>query len=311
MLNPTVSVVIRTFRSENIFLLKQAVLSIIFNDYRPIQIIIVVQTTNDLLIAQISRLIESLHDDDITFTLVINPTEQDQRSKNLNLGVAAANGKYLCFLDDDDILYKRHIPQLVKTLKQNPDFAWIYSDVLVTLCERSGDCITKISSSTPYKKDGFNLDDFYKNNFIPLHSYLLDKEKIDHSLLYFDESLNVTEDYAFLLKIATAYKPLYYPEITCEYRMWSDASNTNYYVNILTGKNDASYKRKLRVWSEAAVKVELLKHQLNPDYKPASLISPKTRQKFILHYPYLYRLKYRYPYLWDLLVKLFVNLIEK
>jgi glycosyltransferase involved in cell wall biosynthesis len=308
-INHTVSVVIRTCRLQNLFLLYQAIHSIISNDYRPIQIIIVVQTENSLLIDQISHLIKSLHENDIAFTLIVNHTEQDQRAKNLNLGIEVANGKYLCFLDDDDIFYENHISKLVETLEQNANFSWTYSDVLVTISERSKDNnIVQISSSTPYKKDKFNLDDFYANNFIPLHSYLLNKEKIDPSLLLFDEFLNVTEDYAFLLKISTIYEPLYCPEITCEYRMWNDSSNTNYYINIVTGKSDSSYKQKLRVWSEAAVKIEMLKLELNPNYKPATLVSSETRQKFMLRYPYLYRFKYRFPYLWDFLVKLFTKL---
>jgi len=308
-INHTVSVVIRTCRLQNLLLLSQAINSIVSNDYRPIQIIIVVQTENSLLINGVYLLLQSVHENDIEFSVIINRTEQDQRSKNLNLGIAAANGRYLCFLDDDDIFYKRHISQLLEALKQNPNFSWVYSDVLVTLSNRDkDDRITQISTSTPYKKDKFDLNAFYENNFIPLHSYILDTNKIDANLLCFDESLNVTEDYAFLLKISTIYQPLYYSEITCEYRLWDDASNTNYYVNILTGRSDTNYKKKIRTWNEAAIKVEMLKLNLNPQYKSASIVSFEMRQKFMLRYPYLYRFKFQFPYLWDFLVKLFTKL---
>jgi len=305
--NDLVTIIIRTSKQNRLLLLKNALSSIIANDYRPIEIIIVVQSERQDFIQSIQNICKEIISGQIQINLVVNSTSEDERSKNLNLGIKIATGKYLGFLDDDDIIYPHHLQTIVKALKtSHEDIAWAYTDVLVPLCTvEDGHNIKVLSSEYPYKKEQFSIDNFFQNNFIPLHSYLLDRSKIDSILLQFDETLKVTEDYAFLLKIATYHKPLYISEITCEYRFWADGSNTNYHVNILTGKD---YKSKLRIWNEAATKVEILKLQLNPSYKSASLVSLETRQEFISRYPNLYRLKYKFPQIWNFIVTLAVKL---
>lgn len=307
MENNLVSIIIRTCAEERILLLEQAVLSIIANEYRPIQIIIVVQAKKEEFTKKIFSCISNLSQQNVYINIVTNYTSKDERSKNLNIGIQVASGRYLGFLDDDDIFYPNHLETIVKSLKtSHEDIAWAYTDVLVPLCTiEDGHNIKVLSSEYLYKKEQFSIDNLFQNNFIPLHSYLLDRSKIDSSLLQFDETLKVTEDYAFLLKIATYHKPLYIPETTCEYRFWDDGSNTNYHVNILTGKD---YKSKLKAWNESATKVEMLKLQLNPNYRSASLVSLEARQDFISRYPSLYRLKYKFPRIWNFIVTLAVNL---
>lgn len=307
MENNLVSIIIRTCSEERISLLENAVLSIIANDYRPIQIVIVVQTDKEEFIRKVYSCISKLNQQNIHINMVTNYTSKDERAKNLNLGIKIATGKYLGFLDDDDIFYPHHLETIIKSLKtSNGDIAWAYTDVLVPLCTiEDGHNIKILSSEYPYKREQFSIDDFFQNNFIPLHCYLLDRSKIDSSLIQFEETLKVTEDYAFLLRIAIHHKPLYIPETTCEYRFWADGSNTNYHADILTGKE---YKSKLRIWKESATKVEILKLQINPAYKSVSLVSLKTRQDFISRYPNLYQFKYKFPQIWNFIVTLVVNL---
>lgn len=302
-----VSIIVRTCSEDKYTLLCQAIESVFSNSYKFVEVIVVAQTNNKSFIKKLKDLVRNKLEKGFNINLIVNFTSVDQRAKNINLGIQSSQGQYLGFLDDDDIFYPNHLETIIKSLKaSNEDIAWAYTDVLVPLCTiEEGHNIKVLSSEYPYKKEQFSIDNFFQNNFIPLHSYLLDRSKIDSSLIQFNETLKVTEDYAFLLKIATHHKPLYIPETTCEYRFWTDGSNTNYHVNILTGKD---YKSKLRVWNESATKVEMLKLQLNPDYKSVSLVSLKTRQDFISRYPNLYRLKYKFPRIWDFIVTLAVNL---
>jgi glycosyltransferase involved in cell wall biosynthesis len=302
-----VSIAIRTCKNNNFLLLCQAIESVKNNNYRPIEIIIVAQTMDTNFIKRIQNLVDTYKDKNFQLKLFVNPTNEDQRAKNLNIGINQAKGKYLGFLDDDDIFYPDHLETLISALKANANkYTWAYTDVLVPLCELNDfNGVKIISSDCPYKKEQFFLDAFFQNNFIPIHSYILDREKINSELLQFDETLKVTEDYAFLLKIAALYPPLYISKITCEYRFWTNGSNTNYHVNILVGSD---YQSKLNVWNEAAVKIEMLKLQLDQSYQPVSLVSLKTRQNFISNYPYLYKLKYKFPRFWDILVRTAVKL---
>lgn len=302
-----VSIIIRTCSKNKLFLLRQAIESVKSNHYRPIEILIVAQTMDSHFIKELEKIADGYQEIDFYLKLFFNPINEDQRAKNLNIGINQAQGQYLGFLDDDDIFYPDHLGTLINKLETSANqYAWAYTDVLVPLCELYNFNEIKITSlDCPYKKEQFLLEDFFQNNFIPIHSYILDREKISLELLQFDETLKVTEDYAFLLKIAALYSPLYIPKITCEYRFWTNGSNTNYHVNILVGSD---YQFKLNVWQDAAVKVEILRLQLNPNYKPASLVSLETRQNFINNYPYFYKLKYKLPRFWNIAVRIAVKL---
>ncbi len=307
-----ISIIVRTCSESRIFLLYQCIKSVISNDYKSIEVIIVAQTQSASFIKKIEQLIDLNKEDHVKLKLIINFSNEDQRSKNLNLGIAASKGQYLGFLDDDDIIYPFHFQTLINSLKDNStNYAWSYADVALTICQynKPSNNIEVLSSDYPFKKDRFSLDILFQNNFIPIHSYILDRLQISSDLLYFDENMKVTEDYAFLLNIATSYSPIYVPKVTCEYRFWSDSSNTNYHVNILLG---SSYKSKLKTWNESATKIELIKLKLNPSYKSTSLVDSQTRQDFIVRYPYLYTLKYKFPQLWEIAVKaaLRLNLIK-
>ncbi|NJL47613.1 MAG: glycosyltransferase family 2 protein [Leptolyngbyaceae cyanobacterium SM2_5_2] len=109
-----VSIIVRTHRRNNLFLFEETLKSIKNNVYRPIEIVVVAQTKDDLLISTINQLIDSLNDNLFSIKLVINRTDQDERAKNLNLGIAQATGRYIGFLDDDDIYYPKFIASLLQ-----------------------------------------------------------------------------------------------------------------------------------------------------------------------------------------------------
>ena len=99
----TVSIIVRTCSKKRFFLLEEAIKSIINNEYRPLEIIIVIQSEDDNFINQVANLSEQFIQQNVAYKMIINPTSQDQRSKNLNLGLEAVSGRYVGFLDDDDI----------------------------------------------------------------------------------------------------------------------------------------------------------------------------------------------------------------
>ena len=253
----------------------------------------------------INEAIKKYTDDKLNIKILLNQTSKDERTKNLNLGIQESQGRFIGFLDDDDIFYSNHISLLINSLIQNKDIAWCYSDVATVICDSDNQgTITQISSDLLYKRDDFSKQELLKDNFIPIHTYILDRSKIDSSLLTFDESLKVMEDYAFLLKIAFAHSPIYLPQVTCEYRFWKDASNTNYHINQILGKN---FQKKAIIWSEAAQKIDILKRELSPDYEPG-LLSYSTRKMFISKFAYLYKIKHRFPKIWNFFVMSAVKL---
>jgi glycosyltransferase involved in cell wall biosynthesis len=279
-----VSVVVRTHSPKRIKLLQATLQSICANSYRPIEIVLVAQTENKIFLIELNQLIENYRQTQIFIQLVVNPTSQDERAKNLNLGIAQAQGRYLCFLDEDDLHSPNFISSLLPSLQHSPDSAWIYGDVALATCIINEYGIAQQGSvEFPFKQGRFSLDELFCGNFIPINSYLLDRDRIKSDLLIFDESFNLAEDYAFLLKLATCYQPIYAQETVSVYQVFNDLSNSTVIMNDKVGRPD---KEKIKAWSHALWRIEVLKESLRPTYRPG-LFSMKTRKYLYYRFPEL------------------------
>jgi len=52
----------------------------------------------------------------------INLPKKQGRARARNIGLKNASGKFICFLDDDDILYPNHFETLYNFLKENTSY---------------------------------------------------------------------------------------------------------------------------------------------------------------------------------------------
>lgn len=277
-----VSIVVRTVNPERLPLLREAITSIYENSYRPVETIIVAQTDNNQYMQAIKTLISEYQDPEFLIQLVTNHTQQDQRARNLNLGIAVARGRFVGFLDDDDLFYPNHITALIEPLRSaDLDWAWAYGDVALAQCflDQAGQLHKTLEF--PFKHEAFSLADFFRENSIPIHAYLLDRIKIDPELLMFDESFTLGEDYVFLLKIAARYLPLYVKTPVSEYRVFDDLSNSNVIMNDQLGQPN---RAKIKAWSHALWRTEILKENLMPGYG-SGLLSLKLRKYIFYQFP--------------------------
>ncbi|BAU63112.1 glycosyl transferase, group 2 family protein [Stanieria sp. NIES-3757] len=299
-INNLVSIIIRTNSFKRINLLEQAIKSILANDYRPIEIIIIVQSQEINFIEKVKELASNYIQKQVFCIVKLNQTSNDERAKNLNLGIQVAKGRFIGFLDDDDVIYPNHLSSLINLLNQSKETAWAYSDVAAAICRSQfEDNLEIISIDYPFVKAAFSKITLWQYNFIPIHSYLLDSAKIDRKLLEFDESFQVLEDYAFLLKIVTRYQPIYLPKVTCEYRFFQDVNNSNFYADYTLGLCD--YK-KLALWQKHYQKIEKLKKQLMSTYH-SGLLPIYARQLILARFPLLFKLKQTFPKLWNLIAQ--------
>ena len=300
--NNLVSIIVRTCNPQKFFLLEEAVKSIYNNKYRPIEIIIVAQTESDYFIQKINNLIETYRESFFPMQLVINRTSKDERAKNLNLGITKSEGRYIGFLDDDDIFHDNHIPLLIDSIKKLESTAWVYGDVALVLCHLTkSNNLEKIAFEYPFKRDKFSIEELFKQNFIPINSYLLDRNKIESNLLLFDESFRFGEDYAFLIKIAVKYIPEYVEQVTSEYRIFQDCSNSNIIMNDRLNLSD---KDKIKSWSYALYRIEVIKENLMSSYS-SGLISLKLRKYIFYKFPLLkIWLQYKFPIIREFIVNL-------
>jgi hypothetical protein len=108
-----------------------------------------------------------------------------------------------------------------------------------------------------------------ENNFLPLHSFVLDRSRSQLPMPWFDERLSRLEDYDFLLRLAATapYDLSMLDAYVCEYRLVArhtqssegvdaDFAPTN--VNPLSNRDSAN----LAAWAQAKRHIEDLKQSL-------------------------------------------------
>ena len=152
-----------------------------------------------------------------------NP-ENRGRTAGLNIGVEAARGAYIGFLDDDDVVYPDHLQTLMEA-------AWpdrrpvVYTDVLNVTYQpdpRTGEWM-RDKEQLVYSFD-FDAGNFLLANYIPIHCLAIRRDCFER-VGPFDESLTTLEDWEFLIRLSRIYPFLHIPKITGEYRRRDDNSN--------------------------------------------------------------------------------------
>lgn len=125
-------------------------------------------------------------------TRIVSTGKALDRPKAANVGVKAAQGDYLLFLDDDDWIADRHLSLLVNEL-ETADTQVVYSST--QMVTEVGDATADIIAVP------FDLTMLRRDNFIPIHAALFSRELLDLGCC-FDESLPIYEDWDFWLQCA-------------------------------------------------------------------------------------------------------------
>lgn len=131
-----------------------------------------------------------------------------------NKGIKESNGKYIAFLDQDDLWLPEKLERQVKYLEENPDTALVYTDSI-----RFGDC-SNAWKLTPY--EGKVFLQLINGNFISALTVVVRRE-VFKKVGCFDEDRNLMgcDDYDMWLRIASIYKIGYINEKLARWRAHS------------------------------------------------------------------------------------------
>ena len=162
--------------------LKQALESVKNQSYEEIEVVIIDGNSSD----GTRKYLRSLEEQNIKLVFHDEPKGQ---SKARNRGIEEAEGDYILFLDDDDVLYNETIDRMVETIESTLDnCAGVF-----TAEKRFGnlDKIHEVSSGKI--KDTFNLDFGTSCSMF--------KTEILREIGGFDENLNASEDLDLIINI--------------------------------------------------------------------------------------------------------------
>lgn len=165
------------------------------------------------------------------------------RTAALNIGVKAARGAYVSFVDDDDGVRPHYLETLARTARQ-ADRPVVYSDVVNVTFQKDPATQNwkKVQEQLIYSFD-FERDNFLLANYIPINCLLIQKDCFD-AVGPFDESLSVYEDWEFLLRLSRKFDFVHIRETTGEYRRRDD--NSNILEQDSYRANERTVKRRFR-----------------------------------------------------------------
>lgn len=220
--NRTLSVIIRCHKEERLPFLDEALFSLALQEWTELEVIIVLQNGTEKFKRAISDLIEKqpFHPHcRFQVQIVPIPAGVDGRSSLLNHGIECSTGRYLAFLDDDDLVYHHGYRTLIEQLTKSEKAVAVGGCRRADVKKEFGTWHVQ-TKTTPYSWGSSHFD-LFKDNFIPIHSYVIDQNCVDRADLYFDDSFPPLEDYEFLLRIAAKYDFDYskMSVFVCEYRI--------------------------------------------------------------------------------------------
>ncbi len=208
---PKTSIVIPTHNRA--LFLKAAIDSLLKQTVQPDEIIVV----DDGSIDDTSHLLS-------TFGSKLNVISQAQsgRSQARNIGLARANGDFIAFLDDDDILPPTSIEVRAEYLNKFPQIDVVYTDALSI--DGTGKSLGKFTRSNPRKPSGFVFSEIAQSNFAPIHAYMFRRHCLKNTGL-FDPNLSIGEDWDFWIRMAANHDFMYIPQALAHYRFHNKMSS--------------------------------------------------------------------------------------
>jgi len=174
---------------------------------------------------------------------VIGSDEQLGRSRAANVGLDAAVGEYLIFLDDDDLFYPEHIAILVNAL-QNQNHS---------RCAYAGVCVEHYNEGVLGKTDllnqPFHWQKLWGRNYLPIHAVLFERSLLTDGCR-FDETLEVYEDWDFWVQMTQYTDFIHIDRVTACYRNYGYSGFGLETDKIFIRKAKSTYFNKWKsIWS--------------------------------------------------------------
>ncbi len=142
------------------------------------------------------------------------------RARALNTGLDAARGRFIAYLDDDDLYLPDHLETLARFLSGSDAYRVAYTDVEQVVQTLGEDGRYHGSRRLVVYGQAFDPDRLLSSNYISLIGLM--HEATD---LRFDEEFDILEDWDFLIRLAERERFHRIAKITAVYRVRDDQSN--------------------------------------------------------------------------------------
>lgn len=254
MIDTQIDCIVRLHDSRRLLELERCIFSLVGQRYRPLRIVLATQRFTHDEQRQVQDVLAPLLALPDAPELVLcnweSPNPTDARTELLNLGLQAATGRYVAFLDYDDTLFPEAYELLMSRLRDS-GASVAFASVRTVGADVHADFV-HVSRHVPSPFRGTGLADLFRGNFCPIHSYLIDRAGLPEDLLRFDTSLVWEEDYDLLLRLCSAvgadFQAL--PHVIGDYYFKTDNSNTIWSAPVLSAE-------KAKAYEDVAARIEM------------------------------------------------------
>ena len=202
----TISVIMGTYnRTSEI---KESIQSVLNQTFPDFELIVV----NDGGPDEVESIVRSFHSTKIHYYKLRN---NRGHAAALNAGIKLSRGKYIAYLDDDDVYYPNHLEILLNSLKSSGK-KFIYSNTIF---------IRGNMENGKFRPDGIKgiWSEKHDKNKLILECYIANLSMLHEKSMFteiglFSEDLNAVMDWELLLRAALKYDFYHLDKITGEYR---------------------------------------------------------------------------------------------
>lgn len=209
-----VTVIIRTYEGRSA-LLREALASVLNQTHPNIELLVVQDGGGSMrpLVESVAAAYPSTR---------IRFVEGDGgRSRSGNIALAAANGEYIAFLDDDDLLFGDHIQVLTHALQRETNAAAAYAlswEVRTQWIDKSRALYREMLHLSPPRMRGpFSMDRLVRENMMPIQAVLF-RRSVYEQEGGFNERLSQLEDWNLWVRYAAYGTFANVPKLTSLYR---------------------------------------------------------------------------------------------
>jgi len=243
---PFLSIVVRTQGSRT-HCLREVFTCLAAQSCQDFEVVVVAHKINVDQQLELERLIEDTPAglrDRIRLVLL----DHGRRSAPLNVGFAASRGRYIAILDDDDVVFghwvetfasmeRRAAGRMLRTVSvpQHVEIATVFDR---DAARATGPLIDLYPPS-------FDFLEHLRDNYTPNTAVAFPRGVFQDLGQHFDEELSTTEDWDFMMRVASIVGVDSSPTVTCIYRWWtsSESSRTMHDQHEWLRNNGAIFKK--------------------------------------------------------------------